>query len=399
MAPLYGTWIRIERIQNATVPTGPATFRVAYRLTILESWTYTNGACSESLLPTGSLPPATSRFAVLARNSNSNVPAATIADNLRVGTRGCKNAGTVRITSGTSTSAVVSGLTPGASYFFQAVAGLPAITGPPLLPAAPVVLPPLTGNVAAGRPATMASSSSLTLNLASAGVNGVYDQSNNFFQTGPAPCGDYGCWWQLNLGSPMDVRLVTLWNNIGNTVDAAQLEVILSAAPGIAFSTVGDPCSPVPASLSSGSLTGNVTCSANGQYLTLLAPASVQLSMTQVEVRVANACPSAVTAFATQAPGSNCAAGAPFGAVCVQTCNPGYATIAGSTTSACMGAGWSTPQLVCAPLCPELVPPPNAVTCWRSLVQDSFTAIPSAPNSTLGRWFAPDPMKVRARKR
>ena len=224
--PIYGAWFRIERIAGSTGPswsyfTNPSTYRAAYRTNIDADWSYLplppgHAPITDLDLPNGvgqpvGLDPAHVRAAVLLRNANSGQRASVLADNLRIGSRTCLNAGNVRMMPPGTTSAIVSGLSPGGSYRFAVTSGSAAIVGGSSAPSAPIVLPtavptpspPLTGNIALGRTAIMTGRYSPTNFGPEMGVDGIKDSGNFFHTRSPGsqgPCSDAGCWWQVDLG-------------------------------------------------------------------------------------------------------------------------------------------------------------------------------------------------------
>ena len=404
--PLYGAWMRINRMSSSP-PGGPSTFSVQFRLSQLEDWVSLAGTCSESALPNGALPPARTLAAAVAINRNTGrFPGSTTVDNFRISELSCATPGSTRMIAAPplSNTAVISGLTPGASYWFESEAGTNAELGPSSPLFGPVVMPtavptppaPMTLNLARGAVASMTGSQGAA-HPASAGVNGNYDQVNNWFQTGAAPCTDLGCWWQLQLPSPSDVVMISLWNRADTPTAAAAAAgtlVYVSTSP-VFLGSGSTLCSPLPASLFVPPYQGNVTCSAaSGLYVTLMAPAGSSLSMSQVEVYAANSCPALTTTFALQSGGAQCGAGAPYGATCIQTCNVGYTAVSGASVATCTGANWNVPPLVCLPQCNTVMPPPNVAACQQTLVADNFTPPPGLPNGTLAKWFALDPAKA-----
>ena len=225
-------------------------------------------------------------------------------------------------------------------------------------------------------------------------------QANNFFATGSVPCGNIGCWWQVDLGIETDVLQVSIWNRADTNASAqrsAGITVWLSSGSGDNFLSTGSQCSPVPDSLLQGLVVAgtpegyyaDVPCSATGRYVTILAAAGLPVSLSEVAVFAANACPQYVTTGdALQSAAAVCGPNAPYGAVCINECPSNKVRTAGATTTTCRGSGWDSPPLVCEPQCAALDPPTNAVGCTMSLVADSFNPNIDTATSTAAHWFS-----------
>lgn len=111
-----------------------------------------------------------------------------------------------------------------------------------------------------------------------------------------------------------------------------------------------------------------------GRYVFITNSAGTALNFREVEVFASNKCSAARTATnAAAVPGTSCAAGAAWGAVCVHTCLPGFEAVSGSSSSTCNGETWNDPPLVCAPPCPLLPAPDHAAGCRQTMYREDFT--------------------------
>ena len=406
--PVYSIWIRIERIPGPAGAAGTATFRVSFRDQLLDSWTYIGAPCPESALPGGLLPTGSQRLAIVSNNANSGASCTTYVDDFRVQNRICQAAGQTRFVTAGQSPIVVGGLTPGGEYAFSVTPATPSIVGAPS-PSSPEVLLPqppalnytlqvsatTTNSILTSFMATTLSAGGAVGGNAANGVNGNTNASNYFMTA--QPCGDFGCYWQVDMGQEVDVMWVSLYNYAGAAAAAANIAIFVSNTNGGAFAELGRLCSPAPPSLldPTQGYYADVPCFNNvgvpltGRYVTIQAPMGVALSLTQVLVYAGNNCPAYGSTNAIPQAGSTCGAGAPFGASCAMTCPPGTEVVSGATLAHCRGYGWDQPPLLCQPTCAPLLPPSNVSSCSESLVVEHFDPLPD--NTTVGRWFAPDP--------
>ena len=150
-------------------------------------------------------------------------------------------------------------------------------------------------------------------------------------------------------------------------------------------------------------------CALTGRYVTMhiASSASYQLQVAEVQVFAANACPDLDATGATQLAGSVCS-GAGYGQVCTYVCNQGFVAVTGATSNTCNGAAWTSPALVCQPVCPDLPAPQYADSCSQSYFMENFNldgalsrfmslqpytaklAIPSGAPPQLTKWFTYD---------
>ena len=137
-------------------------------------------------MPFGGTSPANMRIAFASLNQNLNTQQITMFSYLRVGPFAVADPATTRTVSGAATSAVLTGLTQGASYTFQVAAQTAAGWGAPSapFPTGGVSIPLLTvlgaeqtagqlALVSQGKPSALSSLYSTTAYLASACNNGV----------------------------------------------------------------------------------------------------------------------------------------------------------------------------------------------------------------------------------
>jgi len=110
-----------------------------------------------------------------------------------------------------------------------------------------------------------------------------------------------------------------------------------------------------------------------GRYLTIAVPLGSRVVLDEVAVFAANSCPARTATSADQFPGTNCAAGAPLGAVCIHRCRLGTTQISGAGTSTCNGESWNDPPLVCGAPCGNLPVPVEGATCGSALYANNFT--------------------------
>ena len=201
----------------------------------------------------------------------------------------------------------------------------------------------------------------------------------------------------MDLGVQADVQMVRIWNradNIGTVNRGTGHEVVISTIGGAGYSTaVGALCAVNDTEMLNPPFRTNVTCVGSGRYVTVRAPVGQIAHWDEVEVYAASLCPLRNASFAIQLPGSQCN-NAPFGAICVQQCLPGYTAVSGAQTSVCRGSSWDAPALVCQPTCPELPPPDYAEDCSKTMIAESFTQSINPLtllDTTLDRWNSLDP--------
>jgi hypothetical protein len=111
-------------------------------------------------------------------------------------------------------------------------------------------------------------------------------------------------------------------------------------------------------------------CDLNGRYVAIHAP-GLNVVLQEMQVFVANLCPARMATGATQLGGSTCQ-NAGWGQVCTYVCNAGFVPVVGSESSTCNGASWDAPELICRRTCPDLLPPPYAVSCSQVFYTQSF---------------------------
>ena len=419
--PVYGAWMRLERDSpNGAwdVTTNPSTYTASYRLSVRDSWIPLTGQISDTQIAypavgavtvAPGLDPAKVRVGVLLRNANGGSRAAVIADNLRISARACPDPGSVRIVSSSTLSAEVTGLTANTNtYRFVVTGASPVVVGTPSdpsgivrldpAPAGPVV--PLTGNIALGRPTTMARRFSPTGEGPELGVDGI-TSSDNWFQTatpGQGGCSDAGCWWQVDLGVQTDVRrvrVVNRWDQLITIDRAVGIDIVVSTTGGATYvNSIGVVCPVNDTALRAAPYIAQLRCVGTGRYVTARSGSGNFLHLSEVEVFAANACPprNSTNAIPDASGNSNCA-NATYGTVCVQQCAFGFTPVGGSERAVCRGSSWDAAPLVCQPICPELRPPEDSNSCTRTLISDSFSPSPTTGsyNDTLSRWVSLDP--------
>ena len=404
-------WMRIRRIPGVN-PVGNATFVVQYRVHIFDNWATIGGNCPESSLPGKSLDAAFQRLGAVTLNTNANFAATTYMDDMNVYGTVCQNGGQTRFA--TTSPVTVGGLTPAGTYSFRIMTGQPSQVGlpnvftntVPLLPT-PTYTPKNWTLDTVTKPTSAVRMTGQGAQNPNVAINGNWPNSANYFQS-TGTCGDYGCYWQVDLGIVADIVYVSIQNRYDSDAAAqanAGLLVYVSVEGGNRYLPTGHACQAMPASLYSSTLqyTGtpyyaDVPCFSphgqdwiSGRYVTIVAPIGQTLSLSQVWVYAGDTCPSYLGANGVAVSG-NCAAGAAYGSVCTSICPNDYFMVSGAPQTSCRGLTWDAPPLVCHPRCPTLSPPANVGACTQSLVTEMFDPLPDG--SLIGRWFSPDPSEA-----
>jgi hypothetical protein len=309
-----------------------------------------------------------------------------------------------------ATSVTLAGLLPGVTRRYTVASGGPYGYSAPSAVFGPVTAPTTTAtggvsgwnsselvNVARGRPTTSISVASLTVATItttrppSLAVDGIVRLDT----TGDAATGGHTSpsFWKIDLGIISAVKEIAIY---GSPTDAnANLltsfhVAVLPGTPGLGTTGAaevrnGRYCeySQLPDRIPSTSVYNNFTYAARfncsypqglkGRYIAIMGMIGTALMFREVEVWTSNRCPTAwVPTNAQIVSGSNCAAGAPYGAVCAATCNSGFEPTSGSLTTNCNGDSWNDPPLVCSQACPPLEAPENAASCRQELVSATF---------------------------
>jgi len=227
----------------------------------------------------------------------------------------------------------------------------------------------------------------------------------------------------VDLGISTAVRLIKITNrkDASNFGRMNNMELYVGDNPRWSLNTLCDP------SLVSNQWTvplGQATawaltnpCILTGRYVSIHVPGGNtatglgvnNINILEFQVYAANACPNRYATGATQLTGSTCS-GAGYGAICTFVCNTGWVAKRGAASSACNGEEWDAPELVCAPPCPQLLPPQYVETCSQSYFSETFNidgalirftslnpsteklAIPSSAPPQQSKWFQLDGM-------
>ena len=200
--------------------------------------------------------------------------------------------------------------------------------------------------------------------------------------------------WTVDLGSVTDVAwiyIATATDYTPRNLDGFAIyltekpSLTSTGAPNLnaAQSCVGAnmPYSLVP----SGSST--FRCDARGRFVTVAIPAAVgvQLTLCEVHVFANNACPPRNSSWATITSGT--CIGAKRGDSCTQACLPGYTAVQGGLTASCQGATWSAPPLVCQPTCPPTGRPIDTTECLETILYEDFN---DPPPYVMSKWAPAD---------
>jgi hypothetical protein len=196
-----------------------------------------------------------------------------------------------------------------------------------------------------------------------------------------------GAFWFVDLGIPTAVKEIAFFNTRVLAQQYGMDNFIVSIAQTQDRNS-GPICNPaqVPAAVRESSVYNGFAAAARfncsyptgivGRYVFISAGLqmnNVGFFLRELQVFSSNNCPVARTATgAIQIGGTNCAAGATWGAVCVHECLPGYIQVTGSTASTCNGDTWNDPPLRCVPSCPLVSAPENADTCEQVYLVESF---------------------------
>jgi hypothetical protein len=305
-----------------------------------------------------------------------------------------------------ATGTVLSGLLPGSSKRYTVSSGGPFGYSTPSSVFGPVTAPTTTAgggvsgwssssliNIAQGKPTVSISINTIpTARPSSLAVDGVVSLDT----TADAATGAHTSpsFWKIDLGIVSAVKEIAIY---GSSTDAnANLftsfhVAVLPRTPGLGVLGAaevrnGQYCesSQLPDRIPSTSVYNNFNYAARfncsfpqglkGRYVAIMGMLQTALMFREVEVWTSNRCHSSwVPNNAQIDPGSNCAAGAPWGAVCAATCNPGFEPISGSLTTTCNGETWNDPPLTCSRVCPPLPAPSNARDCRQQLLTENFS--------------------------
>lgn len=395
-APSNTVFVRLER--NPT----NMTWKGLYKFRQSDQWATSIYTVTDSMLASGQpLDPNNIRLLVATRNWGT-ARAYGAVKYVRIAPIDCANPGSSRIVSALAGNAItMSGLTPGSTYQFavQAVdlvgsVGALGVSAPTaMIPSSRVVTTMGSVEVAKGKPSSASSqySSSYPTSYAN---DGLFPPSNTNLFHSDCKTAD-GEWYSVDLGMSTAVKSLKIYNR--NDCCYTRLngfEVYLSDSNRWESSTRCDP-SLVPYSVMTDASGGNTLpyvatfpCGYNGltgRYVIVHLPpgndasTDCYLAISELMVYATNSCPARTGTRATQVPGTNCAAGAPYGAVCTFQCQPGYVQIGGETTATCNGDGWASPNggiappLVCAPICGDLAGPSFVGSCTQTLYADNFT--------------------------
>jgi len=404
-------------------------FRSAFRYSASDLWSYSLWRNDTQVLRGINSTDATGRWcpngasnlqiALVARSNPTDRSVYAEYEYISWKPMGCSTPGTVVETNSTMRTATVTGLTPSRNYGFTVAQNGYFGYGTPSLVSTSVSIPATvlsnTYNssaliqVSIGKPCSQ--SSTITLGTAPNNRNLICATANdgtlavpawnlptayNYMQTTATDM--LGAWFQIDLGWPTAVKELRIDNtDAGFTTNMDDFEVIISNTPQW---LEGDLCDQAylpqtitlnqnftarfPCYAPSGSPAGLI-----GRYVTVKIAAARTLALREVTVFATNNCSKPRNSFnGVQVPGTNCAANAPYGAVCVHECPANYVRTGGNGASTCNGDSWNYPELVCEPVCPDLPPPLYAATCTQSLYTESFD---DNRNGTLGSaWLTLD---------
>ncbi len=215
-----------------------------------------------------------------------------------------------------------------------------------------------------------------------------------------------GTWWYVDLGIPTAVKEITLYNRFdANYQLISSFKIVLTQltfqgaantanggppAQGVVCDQVQIPPNiPFSSTAEFQGVTYNAAARFNcswptgevGRFLYLINAPNTFLQFREIQVWASNSCPARTATGATQVPGSICAAGSPYGSVCVHTCNAGFTASSGASATTCNGDSWNDPALVCRPECPLLPAPAYTATCSQSIYVENFAVEASVPSA------------------
>ena len=221
--------------------------------------------------------------------------------------------------------------------------------------------------VSQGKPCKM--SSSLGGRLCGVAFDGNVNYYNGYAATGST--GDPDNYLQVDLGVSSAVRALKIFEfpNPGYMVN---FEVYVGDNPSYHLNQ-RCPDTYIPrvfGFLGPMYQTAAFACSLTGRYVAVHAPNTYVIAQ-EIQVFVANLCPARGASGATQLGGSVCQ-NAGWGQVCTHVCNPGWVPVYGSASSTCSGASWDQPELVCQPVCLDVVAPTYSSGCSQVLFSQSF---------------------------
>ena len=412
-----GVFLRIERSATRTLGGWLASWRIFPN----DAWTVIGNVATTANFFDPSMPIANLRAGLLVRNSagaSSSVAGFSTVkyadfQYFRLAGLSCATVGRAVVVPATTLAVSLTGLSAGGHYqvavagssdggiTFGAAAPSASFTMPAaiVLPAPVSLIEVAKGKsafsnpVALGSPAAPASlANDGNANTTFLGASGLPQcfRSNPVSllagTTSVVPAG--GLRWTVDLGWDTDVHSVRIYNSATRAEFLSGFQVSVSAVADASADITCD-MSATPVNLTSAPYTTNVSCGLHGRYVTVSTPTDPynvanpqDLRLCEVQVFAPNSCP-ARPAPANGAVTLGCGAGSPYLAECFQKCNAGYKAISGDEYAVCRGGSWDQPPLVCAALCPEILPQSNVDSCTRTLVYDLFQGSASAVQA---RW-------------
>jgi Fibronectin type III domain/Kelch motif len=404
-------YLRLEHITNATGAASnlakapvyrPPHWRAYYRFSPSEDWLAFSTIMPDSVAFGGTLFMPNVRPGMFVRNGNTGQRGIFKFDNFAVRSTNYFKPGSTRMVNGTTTSAVVYGLTPGQSYSFQVEASTAAGWGPSSAIASATTLAPLAlatwnnvtnnllVNVALGKPTNTSSAYNGQVHpkLPAVGSFMVDGNRGNNWQVSGCAFGldtDVNPWFTVDLGIETDVKHINIYGRgdwaadgadtfitIGNTGNWYE-DAIVQLPVLYALATINQG----PDFLAS----VNIPQGYRGRYVTIKTgagaygsdglPGSKGFGVCELEVYAPNTCLSqnSVNVFPVSGKCDNTAV---WGSVCTQGCNSGMQPYRGNLINICGGESWKYPQLDCQPVCPDLSMPVDAAKCSFDLAFFDF---------------------------
>ena len=426
-------WVRIERSRM----TGNR-FEAFYKTEALDNYLPMGRPATTAdffglLQPYSDVNPAM-RPAMIMHNFQSTAPRVPGAnmyfsadfDFFRIGSPACVTQGRLALVNSTTLSAVVEGLTPGASYVFEVSASNDPNAGGsarwgPKVKSAPKTMPaqgpgiiPLSQliEVGANRPAFMrpGATPGSTASLANDGViaSTLHNPTTGFFQcaatavitpamaaANPSMLEDL-LTWTVDLGRDTDIEQVMIAvardNNPAN-MDGFRVYLTddASSEPDFKGFNKHETCTEYnqPYNFIAPSYNATFLCRATGRFLTVAVQAAVNIQLTVCEVQVwaVNQCPLRNSSANMKSVSPGCSS-AKYKDQCVQQCADGYVAESGKASVMCNGQEWDGPELVCSKQCPALLAPPGVATCYQTIFDEPFTT--SSYALVKQRWYPAD---------
>jgi hypothetical protein len=426
-------WLRIERSRMTGFR-----FEAFYKTEALDNFLPMGRPATAAdffglLVPFSDVTPAM-RPALVIHNTQATTPRVPGAnmyfaadfDYFRVGAPTCVQQGRLALVNGTTLSAVMVGLSPGASYVFEVTAsndpnaggsaqwGVMAKSTSLAMPTKAPSIIRMSQLIEVGknrpafmRPGVTPGSSAMLANDGLIATT-LHNPSSGVFQCAatsvitaamnaenPSLVEDL-LTWTVDLGRATDIEMVSLVvasdNNPGN-MDGFRIYLTDDASnePDFKGFNKHETCTEYDQPYAIGAPNYNTTffCDATGRFLTVAVQAAVNIQLTLCEVQVwaVNQCPPRNSTDNIKTRSAGCSSGK-YKDTCVQTCADGFIAESGKASVTCNGQTWDGPELTCSRQCPALPAPANIATCYQTIFDEPFTTSNYALIQT--RWFPAD---------